>query len=173
MNYKNVLLGVLLVPFSMMGNNSTVYKKQLEENLFQKQVELSNLGAMIAEKSEYITSIGGKITELVGLKFNEKAKQLEEKKGGQSLSQEEQAQIYAELRYEIDDFYKNFEIAYQGKHSIVGILMNGLFQDDSFQLLEFCVLRCVFEQEILKSLVQKYEKHIEELVTIKIALGAL
>ena len=58
MTYKGMLLSALLTPYAIIGDNSVDIRiEQLEEKYFQKELELSRLGDMIAEKDKFLSSL--------------------------------------------------------------------------------------------------------------------
>jgi hypothetical protein len=174
MNYKNILLAMLLVPLAAIGKNTTAARiQELDEKIFQKHLELSNLGTAITEKEELLALLKSEMQDRYALIIDKKTKELEEKNGGKSLSPDEGARLYTELRDELQGFYQKLDIAFKNKENITGMLVNGLFQEDDFQSLRFYLIRYAFEHEILKRLVKKYEILIQEWISIETELEKL
>ncbi len=170
MNYKTIFLTMLFVPIAAMGRNTVDTRIQrMEENIFQKQLELSKLGALIAEKDKLLSSLKSESHDVFRLIIDKRMRALGQKNDGNALAQEEEARLYKEL----DIFYTNALMTYKNKKSVEGILVNGLFQEDEFQSLKFYAIRYAIEQAILKSLVKKYEIHIQQLIALDTELENL
>jgi hypothetical protein len=163
MNYKSVFLGMLIVPFATMGNNIITYKQELEERFLQKQLELSNLGAMIAEKDRLFASLEAESVNVFRSLVDKRAKLLEEKNGG-ALSETEREQLSSELRKEAIGFAKTFWVDYNDQKKIEGVLVGGLIAEiNSFESFKFYLIHWMFEWQFLRGLIAKYERCLEEL----------
>jgi hypothetical protein len=180
MTYKGIILSVLLAPFTIIGNNNVDIRiQELEEKFFQKELELSDLGKMIAEKDELLSSFDSDCQNYLRFFINKKIKQLEEKNDGKSLSEEEEKQLANELRKMVNEFLYTFCDACRNKKDIKDMLLEGLFyQDEStgikeFESFKFYLIRSTFEREITIRLIKKYEHCIQELIVIKAELENL
>ena len=170
MNYKTIFLTMLFVPIAAMGRNTVDTRIQrMEENIFQKQLELSKLGALITEKDKLLYSFKSESHDVFRLIIDKRMRALRQKNDGNALPQEEEARLYKSKR-ELDIFYTNALMTYKNTKSIEGILVNGLFEEDEFQSLKFYAIRYTIEQAILKSLVKKYEIHIQQLIALELNL---
>lgn len=168
---KNMLLSVLLIPATIIGKDTIdVRMQKLEEKLSQKELELSNLGKMIAEKDEFFSSFNMESQRLLRLLIDKRVKQLEEQKSGKSLSQEEKNKVAIEMQNKANEFLYKFFDALKGDKAIDGMLSEGLFQKNEiageagadFESLRFYLIRHTFEQMITMHLVKKYEDCIKE-----------
>lgn len=168
-----MLLGALLAPFVIIGNNKVDTRlKQLEAKILQKELELSNIGKMIAEKDELFSSFDSNSQKLLKLLIDKRVRQLEEKNGGKSLSNEEKNKVAAEARNNANEFLYTFFDAFKDDKDIDGMLKKGIFKNNEdtgsadFESLKFYLIRHTFEQMITLHLVKQYEDCIKEYRTL-------
>lgn len=172
MIYKNIFLSLLLVPLTAMGSTTNTRTQQIEKRLLQKELELSNLGALIAEKDKTLASFELEIQDLFTMLVDKKAKQLEDG-SGKPLSEEERATLAKKLQTAAIEFVSDFCADYKNQKNMSGILANGLIQVDSngdfleFESLRFYLIRCAFERPLLRHLIAEYEHCLEELRAIE------
>lgn len=172
MTYKSIILTILLVPCSIRSDDITDARiQQLEEKLFQKELELSRLGATIAEKDNFFSSLESEVQRIFSSLLEKKVNQTE-KKSGKSLSQEEEKKLSAELSNETITFACTFCANYRNQENIHSFLLNGLIREEEnadmeFESLKFYIIRCTFERELLKHFIVRYEKCLHELRDIQ------
>ena len=177
MTYKNIFLSILLVPLTAMSNSPTdAHIHQLQKKILQKELELSSLGAMIAEKDKLLSSFGPEIRDLLRTLIDKRTEQLEEEQG-KILSEEEKRKLFVELRDASIGFVCTFCADYGNQQSIEGVLTNGLIcqqgENMEFESLRFFLLRCAFERPILRHLIAEFETCLQELRTIENEVNAL
>jgi hypothetical protein len=171
MTYKNIFLSILLVPLTAMGSSTTDTQiQQLKKKFLQKELELSDLGAMIEEKNELLLSFKTDVQYLLGTLRDKKVLQIEEKTG-KLLSQEEKTKLWVELRSDAIDFVYTFCADYENQKSITDVLVKGLIHENSddveFESLSFYLIRCAFERPLLIHLIAEYENCLQELRAIE------
>lgn len=176
MNYKKTFLSLLLVPLAVIGDTTNM--KQLEKKLLQKELELSNLGTLIAEKDKMLASFELEIQYIFTAVIDKKVQQLEEK-SSKPLSREEREKLAKELQNTALEFVRVFCADYQNQKAVSGILSKGLIQVDSngdfleFESLKFYLIRCAFERPLLRHLIAEYEHCLQELRAIQNEITAL
>ena len=149
MPYKNIFLVILLIPFSLLGNDTDAQIKELKEARFKKEIELSELGKTIAEKQAYIESMYQEGVNFVHAKANEK-----------NLNEQEMKEFAQKTDEELNSFVGTFN----GAKDVKGFLVKELFKKmeseqikESFEAAKFYLLLINNEYRILKTLIQKYE----------------
>lgn len=172
MNFKNIALIMLLLPAISYCKSTEAHIKELEETQFQKELELSNLGEMIAKRDILLRSFNTEVSDLsFHLQMREIAR-LEEDNGGKELSDEERNQVADSLRKSINEFDISVGAAYENMNIPDGMLSEGLFNKEGsedikeLQSKRFFQLRCTFERELIIKLVKRYEKCMQELTKI-------
>lgn len=180
MIYKSMLLSVLLVPFTMICDDTIRHERiaKLEEKFFQKELQLSQLGEMISQRDKFLSSfseeVGSLIREIVCRQIEEL-----EKNSGNELSQAETDKITAEARSYADDFLYAFFVACENNENIDGMLVSGLLKQgeasimNEFESLRFYLIRSTFERSLRVKLVKKYEDCIKEMLVIKAEIEML
>lgn len=173
MTYKGMLLSTLLVPFAIVGNDAADLRiQQLEEKFFQKELELSNLGKMIAERDKLLSSFSLIAHEHISVMLSREVKKAESKNGGNPLPEEEENKLKKELLGSADDFLFSFFATCEKQQDISELLTKGLFQENEilniseFESLKFHFIQCTFERRVIFDLVKKYEDCIRELLAI-------
>jgi len=143
---KNLLFTALLMPLTLLSNDT---ETQIKELKFNKEIELSVLGETISEKYAYIECIRQEAISI--LRNMAKKKQLNEKET-------------KEFGESIDKDLVAFVKKINGAKSIDGFLVKELFKttendpiEDDFEAVKFFIVRIINEYRILKTLVQKYE----------------
>lgn len=179
MTCKSMLLGILLVPFAVVCSDAKDKRiQQLEEELFQKKLELSNLGKMIEERDDYLASFGIDSKAIAKLMEKEVQKWKEENPG-KLFTEEARNQIKALIIHPAYDFSVAFFSACNNGVNIKGMLADGLFRYNEsgdakeFESLKFYFIRCSIEQELLAALVERYEKCIQDLLDISLEIENL
>jgi hypothetical protein len=153
----------------MSGSTNT---RELETEILQKELQLSNLAAVITEKNKMLTSFKSEVKNLYSALLNNRIKQLEEK-NNQSLSQEEKDRLEEELQKATIEFAINFCDDYQNQKNIEAILANGLAKENGegdfaeLTSLRFYIIRCIFEQRRLEHLIAEHEHCLQELCILK------
>lgn len=170
MNHTYVLLSALLLPAIIYGKNNDTYIKELEEVQFKKELEISELGKMIAERNNDLSSfeeIGQNILEYLLAK---KIAKLE--MSGIKLKKNEIDQLAVDLRSSANKFVSDFFVAYEKNENIEIILQKGLLNDENLKILKeleslnFFLVRSAFERILTQKLVKKYAMCIQELSLI-------
>lgn len=165
MIYKSILLTLLLVPFTMADNNPKNMRiKELEETISQKELEITNLGNIIAQKDELLDEQKSDWRNRIELIIYQRVQQLEKQNDGKSLSQEDQNKVEAETRKKAVEFLDTFFDVLNSGKEIKGMLTDSLFQDDetSCGLFKFYYVRLALDMQIIFDLVKKYENCIKE-----------
>lgn len=181
MTYKGMFLSALtvLIPITSYTNENSARIKELEEALFEKQLELSEIGEMIAKRDELLRSFEEGYQDLFTSLVEKKVTQIETNNDGKELSKDEKRPIAQELLNSINRYTYAVYEAYLGKETIKNMLTDGLFNQDDldgcpeFESLKFFLIRCTFERGLVVKLVQKYEACIQELSTINQELDTL
>jgi len=142
--------------------------RQLQEVRFQKELELSELGAKIAEKEALLRFMYLKSDEFV-------AELIQEKK----IDGQEKELFLKKL----NDFYQNFgKIVDQKLATRIDVehwLAQELFfksensKTENFDTLKFHVIRDILERNLLKTLLARYELCLQELIVIDRELDSL
>jgi hypothetical protein len=180
MTYKGMLLSALLAPCAIIGDNSVDIRiQQLEDEYFQKELELSRLGDMIAERDKLLSSLDSESQNLFESLKYKKIKQLEKKNDGKPLSEIEQNQLSDALQDAVNEFINIFVATCREKKDIKGILSEGLFVRDEnavipeFESLRFHLIRAGVERDLIILLVKQYEDCIRKLLAIETELENL
>ena len=179
MDYKSIFLSILLVPIAAVCNDARdKCIQQLEEQLFQKELELSNLGKMIEERDDYLASFGIDSKAIAKL-MEKEVQKWKEKNPGKPFTEEARDQIKALIIHPAYEFSVAFFAACNNGVDIKDMLTGGLFRynesDDAkeFESLKFYFIRCSIEQELLAALVKQYEKCIQDLLDISVEIESL
>lgn len=177
MTYKSILLSALLLPIASYGRNTEVRIKELKEAQFQKGLELSNLGKMIAERDELIRT-GRKDLENIFPEFK-KYRALALEKNNKKLTEKEIAKVGENIQISLGKFVEQFDTAIKEKASMKQFLTQELFDQENptstmaFESLRFIVIRTIFERMLLEILVGKHATCAEELIKINQELSDL
>jgi hypothetical protein len=175
MMYKKLIAFLLLVPVFSYGNSIATEQRiqELKKVKFEKQLEISNLGKTIAEKTELIVSFKDDTEYLLELLLKQKILTLKKAQSNASITDEQQAQILLKLQKEANEFVSTFYQAYEDKKNIKGMLTNACAApesqkpQESFAPLKFYLVRWAFEHDLFESLIQKYESLIQDLIEIE------
>ncbi len=181
MIYKSMLLSVLLVPFTMICDDTIRHERiaKLEEKFFQKELQLSQLGEMISQRDKFLSSFSEEVGSLIREIVCRQIEELEKKNSGNELSQAETDKITAEARSYADDFLYAFFVACENNENIDGMLVSGLLKQgeasimNEFESLRFYLIRSTFERSLRVKLVKKYEDCIKEMLVIKAEIEML
>jgi hypothetical protein len=166
---------LLLVPMLSYGNNMDTEKRiqELKKAKFEKQLEISNLGKSIAEKTELIVSFKDDTEYLLNLLLKQKTLALKKLETRTSITDEQQTQILMKLEKEANEFVSKFYQAYEDKKNIKGLLTDACVEresqkpQESLAPLKFYLVRWAFEHDLFESMIQKYESLIQELIDIE------
>lgn len=178
MMYKNIVFMALLMslPLTKCEDSNELRIKELEEIQFQKMLELSNLGKMIAERDEFLRHALENRQHIFDLVKQDKITQLEKSKGIK-LSSEEMDKIDQEIKDSMKLFLEKFYESNinETKELIIEELydQNNLDSITSFESLRFMLLRFMFECDFLLVLVAKYASCSQELLKINIEFNSL
>ena len=158
---KVILLNTFFLPFALVSYHpsSEMRIKELKELHFQKQLQLSDIGKMIADRDEFIRSSKEILSPVFSSIKNKKIDALVKKNG--KVSQEEINKIEEEIENSNDFFLKKY---YESDHKdIKEVLMTELFDQESintsftsFESLRFTLLRIIMEHSFLLNLTEKY-----------------
>ena len=167
MNKKSLLIS-LTMPFFMCANNGVDDRiKELNDLRFQKELELSELGAKIAEKQKLIEEMYHDECSL----FTEKVES--SKLEGQDLENFIQAWHTASKEFE-----SLLNQAINTKKVVKGFLLRELisgekFCPNDFNASKFWILRGTCEHDLLEMLIMRYEVGLQELIEIDKEIAAL
>jgi hypothetical protein len=159
MSYKGMLLSALLVPVvatSYCKDSVDSRIQQLKEARFQKELELSELGAKIAEKQNLLEEMYEDANAHISVILSNL--KLEEQASDQYIS-------------EINASSERFEELFSNKESIKGLLLKELIIEEEpfpgdFEVFKFWKLRGKFEHNLLETYIEKYEVCLQELIEI-------
>ena len=162
MNYKMILPLLLCVSVTQ----GTTNKQNLEDQLFKKQLELSELREMIVKRID--------ITRNVFKQASEHMQDQNEAKGNSMVTVDETKNEFVALGERLDAFLERF---YEAKENnvIKGFLAKELYGYDEkwnnsffdFDSPKFLWLSCKFEYALLRTLVEKYETCLQELCALE------
>ena len=160
MTYKGMILSALLVPFTIIGNDTDPRIQQLKNDLHAKELELSELENMIAEKEKQIDAIrerGGNLYYSICHDLDDQEKQY--------------------LEQEINHFKSSIEHALSIKSDITAYFAKR-FRDghnnfNELERLKFVLIRYAIEYTSLKQLFKRYEDCLLQILALKIALEDL
>lgn len=162
MNLNKIFLSAFLVPFVLVSNSNINERiENLKKNLHEKELELSNLGKMIAEKEASIDSIrsaGITVYSSISNTLNE---------------QEEK-----ELNEKLDIFEENIIRALNAKNDLKNILItdfsnNHKNTNNELARIKSVIIRQCVEYHFLKRLFKHYEECLQELIAIEHELNKL
>jgi hypothetical protein len=162
MTYKNLFLSVLLVPFALTSNAKIDIRiQELQNKLAAKEIELSAISKIIAEKEVLVNSlliIGSDIASSILSDLNDQEK--------------------AKFKEEFYIFLESVKDALEFKKNIKDVLLEEFIDlsiDATVKLAEFKSLILVrsVEKVILKKLYESFAKCLQELSDIGCELGEL
>ena len=155
-----MILSALLVPFTIVGNDTDPRIQQLKNDLYAKELELSQLENMIAEKEKQIDAIrerGGSLYYSICHDLDDQEKQYLEQEIGSFKSSIEHA---LSIKSNIEDcFAKRFH----DKHNSFNEL----------ERIKFILIRQAIEYTSLKQLFQRYENCLIQILEIQNTLENL
>lgn len=167
-----MLLSILLVPLAVVCSDAKDKRiQQLEEQLFQKKLELSNLGKMIEERDDYLVSFGIESKAIAKLMEKEVQKWKEENLG-KPFTKEARDQIKASIICAAHEFSATFFAACDKNMNIKDMLTDGLFRQNEsvgaseFDSLKFYLIRYALEHELMVALVKRYENCIQDALAL-------
>lgn len=175
-----MLLSFILLPVTITsyGNDVEARIKELEQKYFEKELEISDLGKMIAERDEILRCARQNIGILWDTIKRQKADAIA-RKHGKDLSEEEFEQVGIIMQASLNEFVKQFVVALGANQEIKGMLTKGLYDQEnidsatSFESARFILTRAILEHMLLEKLVAKYEACVEELIKFSRELTAL
>jgi hypothetical protein len=155
---RAILSGLIL--FSAVANGADL--AGLQQARYEKLKELSELGQAVIQKRVQISNIDNEVFEF----FIRKAERL-------NFSEDQQTKMIEQINILGPKLIQKFK---NHKNNDWNLNQELFFQDDyercSFRVTEFWSLMDVFEYELLKILVSKYEKCLCELIDIENKLEA-
>ena len=168
MTYKGMFLSALLVPVAVTSYGKTDIDQkiqQLKETRFQKELELSDLGAKITEKQELLDHL-----------FDLAVKSIRKTCQSLDLDGKEREKFFEQVDVSSKEFEDLLKRVINEK-KVNGFLVKELFDEqkdvlEKFETVKFCVVRGFFETNLLKELVSRYENCMHELITIDSELKA-
>ncbi len=184
MTYKKHIffLSLFAMPYTMVGKNTVKIQMQidgqieeLKEKIYQKELEIFNLGNMIEEKDKHYSMLKLEIRKNIEAMIDVRLEQLKKQNNGKSLSQEDKDRIDAEVRKKLKEFVKNFFDAVNDGKKIKGILEANPFQQDKadYGFFNFYLIRSIFDYQFILGLINQYENCIQELSKLKNELTEL
>ncbi len=181
MTYKQILfLSLFLAPYTIIAKNTVKAQAQidqqiqeLEEKVYQIELEILKLGKMIEEKSEYLLDLSSKIQDIFQLVLKDKIKTFEKQNNDQPSSKEDQDKIRIELKNQIFQFLDQFYDTVKDNKKIKGMLIKNLFEihetsdyksftPHSLDLLKFITMNSYFYEQNIQSLIKKYDYFVAE-----------
>lgn len=166
MMYKKVLLGVFLVPFAVMGHGGDVeaQMKELKDYRFKKELELSDLGKMISEKDEFLRSLKSLMINFIVGEMHEN-----------NLNEHEREAFGLRIDESSKAFQEALTKAFIAKKNIKQFFVEELLneKESGFETLKFLQVRHVSEQNLLKTLVERYGDCQQELFEVDYQLDEL
>ncbi|MBP9764765.1 hypothetical protein KBD08_00330 [Candidatus Babeliales bacterium] len=180
MTYKQILfLSLFLVPCTMFGKNTAkthvqidAQIQELEEKIFQKELELFKLSERIAEIDKLLLAFDSDSQMLLRLLIDKRVEKLKAQNSSKSLSQEDKDKIAIEVQNKANEFLFWFFDVLKNDKSIEGILAEGLLQKDEytniveFESLKFYLIQRTFDRQTFVLLLKKYENCITEYRTL-------
>ncbi len=138
----------------------------LYADFLQKQITISELGKLIAEKDTFIRTFNKNIESIYTTILNDLIDEWEQE-NGTSLSSEEIDEIAQNLELSINKFLKEFNaVPIEDLHDFI---VNELYDQENFesitafQPIKFLLLRTLFEKNLLAELVNLYATSVQEL----------
>jgi hypothetical protein len=169
MNYKKMILCLLLVPFSMVGAIDSVRLQELEKLYFQKLTEISELGEEILERKERFSSMASDANSALETFVESKIKGIEEQEL-RSLSEKERKKISDEIGEQLDQFIFAFFTDYKNMKTVEGAI-HGKIEDgghtSTWELIKFHYIHVSFERGLIAEYLKKYERLVKELCAIE------
>ncbi len=148
MTYKNILLAVLLMPLTLLGNETDA-QAQLAELKFKKEMELSELGKTIAERYLYTRSTWKEAINILRAELEKK-----------NLNEQERG----EFGRAVDENLVAFIRTLNNEKNVNNFLIKELFRksendqiEENFDAIKFFLLIIVNEYRLIKTLIQRYE----------------
>jgi hypothetical protein len=161
MNYKNIFLSFLLATFSITRcNNTEIQIKQLKEDLYKKELELSRLGKEIEEQEQLLESMFDKAANIMAHELH-------------SLTEHEKK----EFKGRIALFAKNVDHILTNT-KVTNFLMNEFFSNEKADnikphRIKSLMIRFIVEKQILKRLFQRFENCLQQVVQLDAELNEL
>lgn len=181
MTYKSKFLILFLVPCTMFGKNAVKLDKQidvqiqdLKQKVYQKELELFNLSEKISELDKHLLAFSSEpyeiLNSLIEIQANDK------RRDGISLSQKDQDELANEFRDKANEFLSKFVDTLEKNAMKEGILVKNLFQKtgspssvefekfdtEDFESLKFYLIRRIFDQQLMRHLIEKYDQCVTE-----------
>jgi hypothetical protein len=160
MNPKGMLISIFLMPavFTSCCQDSTGKRiEQLKETWLQKAEELSALGQKIGEKYE--------LMEGINLACHFYLKEL-----CSNLEGKEKEDMEQTFDVSLENFNRNFVYAFGVKGDVKGFIVNECIDEKEknygSNVAKISKIRLMFEQALVKKLIEQYEKLVQELVEI-------
>lgn|GEM_PF-3437585 len=162
MTFKNITIALLLVPCMALGKNSSDSRmQQLKNDFHVKELELYELEKMIAEKEEHLDTM----MERCSYVYSSIYEQLDNK--GQEEFKEEVHALRLNIERAID--IQNEIKGVSAKH----LIDRGTNNENELERLRFALIRQAIQHIALKELFKRYEKLLEQFLTIKNELECL
>jgi hypothetical protein len=150
--------------------------QELKEKIYQKELEILNLGEMISKIDGRILDLNSEAYEILYSVVESQASKFKEQNDGKSLSKEDKDKITIELRDKANEFYYKLFDAFRDNTVTKGMLKENLFQQneivekakfesfdiEKFESVKFYVIRIGFEELIIKHFVEKYDHCVTE-----------
>lgn len=170
MTYKGMFLSALLVPVAVTSYGKTDVEQkiqQLREKRYQKELELSELGAKISEKQDLLASMWSKTNDFV-LEMAEKKK----------LSEQEVEAFLKEINDSADSFETYIEHVLAAREDVKQKFVKTLLKTENrsledFEAAKFYVIRNILEHNLLKVLLESFEASLQEMIEIDRELDVL
>ncbi len=158
MTYKGMILSVLLVPCTLIGNRADTRIQQLNNDLQAKEVELFQLARMIEEKQQWIDSTFQAQKDFLSMHFG--------------ISNKEE---YEQFKKEIHPFGEeldNVGWAAEDLQKFLATRFDNVTKnfDEVLERTKAMMIRYSIEYHLLFKLVKRYEQCAQEFLALEIAL---
>ena len=164
MNYKNIMLGILLIPSATFAQTSL---EKLKQQRYEKLLEIRKIAQEITEAYRGIMNMTEPYRRSLNISINDRLTETEA-----PMSKEEIREI---ISNENEKVYEHVQNALEGQHQLDNTVLDSLYSDDypnSFCAHTFLELNSLIEFLLIKSSVEKYKKALAELVIITHQISA-
>ncbi|OQA36200.1 MAG: hypothetical protein BWY54_00204 [Candidatus Dependentiae bacterium ADurb.Bin331] len=155
MNYKYIILNTLLITFSLCGANETLAQiHQLEDELMQKELQLSELGEEIEQQEELLISMFDKMVDAMG-------------RVQHSLKNEEEKKEFSETIIDFENRFDQAVLNRNAKDFFVNELFNMPMNNKLMtRRIKSILIRYNMELRLLRRLIKKYDAALKELIEL-------
>ena len=155
MNFKNIILIILILPMISYSKNLEVRIKELKKSHLQKELELSSLSEMITKKYESRAIYKANALSLLTVLHPEKKN---------SHAEESLNQLMKDFNTQFDNA-KDVKDLFEGSVTSV--------EENSYEALRVTLLIMLIEERLIGDLISKYETDLDQLIKCNIELKNL